>query len=962
MKLLSLLQGLLAVSFASLLIFLFNNSFVDQQLHQTRSNTAQQLIKVDAQIKYQVARIHNGYKPNYDGLVASTNLIKSTLTHLERLFPPTKLGPASETQTKLIEFNQLLDKKLDSIGRFKRDHSALRSAYHSLPKLINNLSADIERDDIINSIDKLLLQSTLDSILSDIFKYSITSVSNKDPIIKAINKYQDLMIFTTPKSHEDNIKKVLQHARQIVFLIDSTSQQLETILSERSNDKAILILQSINLLNQEKEQEAQHYRFWLFALSLLLLCHLSYVFFQLKRTSRKLKESLIDLEFQKSALDEHSIVSITDDKGIIIYANTLFCEVSKYQSHELIGQNHRIIKSDLNNESIYQDMWHSISTGCIWKGILANQAKDGSSYWVNSTIIPRLDSSGKPYQYIGLSTDITALKKAENEVELLARFPSENPDPVLRINYEGFIQYSNKAGVLLLNHWGIKQNEKLPKNWLKVAQQAINHDSREEHELVFNDTYYSLLFTPIVDHNYINVYARNITDIKVAEKNLTYQATHDPLTDLTNRYAFELQLENTLQNVTTNRVDSILLYIDLDQFKVVNDTCGHVAGDELLKQVSHLFSIEIRVSDMLARLGGDEFGVILNNCDLTHGKSIASKLLTTINDFRFAWSDKTFEIGASIGIVEINNQSDDISAILSHADIACYAAKDSGRNRFIIYRPDADSLSQRKNEMQWASYIPKALAENNFVLFSQLIKPLGARDNSAGSHHYEILIRLKTEDCSLVPPGAFLPAAERYDLISSVDLWVLFNSVKMLSQHLQKYPDSKIRISINLSGQSIGNQDLLDYIPDLLKLHHLDPACITFEITETAAIANLSNALKFINHLRSNGHKFALDDFGSGLSSFSYLKTFPVDYLKIDGSFVKDILDDPIDAAMVQSINQIGHIMNMKTIAEFVENKDIKKQLSIMGVDYVQGYGIEKPRPFIDILTEDAKRFSSTIS
>ncbi len=682
-------------------------------------------------------------------------------------------------------------------------------------------------------------------------------------------------------------------------------------------------------------------------IAFMMLVIVAMMFFKLKQTSQKLENSLIDLEFQKFAIDQHSIVSITDIEGRIIYANDRFCQVSQYSREELLGQNHRIINSGIHDQAFFQNLWKTIARGQKWHGVIANRAKDGSIYWVDSTILPRLDSQGDPYQYIGIRTDITAQKEAENHASLLARFPAENPEPVMRLDAQGTLLYANPSSTPICDHWQVQPGDHVPDSWMLVCNRVLAEQLHETYELTIDHRHYSLLFTPINSENYVNLYARDITQIKQAEEDLNYQATHDPLTQLLNRFAFESHLQTSVELAQNKNINSILLYVDLDQFKIVNDTCGHVAGDELLRQISNTFDDNMRDSDVLARLGGDEFGIILHNCDVKHGEQFAQKILQIINDFRFLWDDKSFEIGASIGLVAIQTDCDSVVSLMGKADIACYAAKDSGRNRLQIYQQDK-AIEQRQDEMHWVTMIPKALAENRFLLYAQLIKPLNKSGNNPA--HYELLMRLQNENGDIIPPGAFIPAAERYGLMHSLDMWVISSAFAQMQKFNRLNVSQPIHISINLSGHSLGNEHFLDYIPDMLKQHDIDASTITFEITETCAISNLSAAIKFISQLKTQGCKFALDDFGSGLSSFAYLKNLPVDYLKIDGAFVKDILEDPIDAAMVQSINQIGHVMNIKTIAEFVENEQIEKHLARINIDYAQGYGIEKPRPLTEIL------------
>ena len=679
-------------------------------------------------------------------------------------------------------------------------------------------------------------------------------------------------------------------------------------------------------------------------ITLTLLVYLGLVLARLQSTSRNLRETLTDLEFRKLALNEHAIVSITDIKGKIIYVNDKFCETSQYTKNELIGKNHRIIKSGQHSEQFYRDMWKTIGKGKIWRGQICNRAQDGSYYWVETTLIPRLNEKGKPFEYIGIRTDITAQKNAEDEVKSLARFPMENPEPVMRVNESGKIIFHNDAAEILLKHWHTTQHGILPNDWVNKIQEVLNFAELQEVELNIGVNQYLLVMTPVIEAGYVNIYAHDISERKHAEASLSYQANHDRLTGLVNRYVFEHELENALASVRLKNKLHVLLYIDLDQFKIVNDTCGHVAGDELLCQLSNLMLSLFRENDTLARLGGDEFGVLLLDCDAGMGDRIALKLLDMINHYRFIWEGQQFSIGASIGLVEINKDSDSIVSLLGHADVACYAAKDAGRNQIKIYNSEDSDSAQRHSELQWASHIPKALAEDRFLLMVQTITPLKADKNL--KPHYEILLRMVSEEGDLIPPGVFIPAAERYNLMSAIDHWVVAHVFNFLHNYVRHNGKEDLPIlAINLSGESMGSEELLAYIRAQFELKIIPAENICFEITETAAIGNLNKAISFIKSLKKLGCKFALDDFGSGLSSFSYLKSLPVDYLKIDGVFVKDIVDDQVDAAMVEAINQVGHIMKIETIAEFVENGEIMDILRNIGVDYAQGYHIDKPMP-----------------
>lgn len=426
---------------------------------------------------------------------------------------------------------------------------------------------------------------------------------------------------------------------------------------------------------------------------------------------------------------------------------------------------------------------------------------------------------------------------------------------------------------------------------------------------------------------------------------LSYQASHDSLTGLINRREFERRAERLLSTTKEDKDMHALCYLDMDQFKVVNDTCGHMAGDELLRQLSMILQDIVRHRDTLARLGGDEFGILMEHCSLEQANRVATSIQQAIQNFQFNWKEHTFRVGMSMGLVAITETVPNLSELLKQADAACYMAKDLGRNRIHIYHGEDEELAQRQGEMQWVERIQLALAEDRFCLYAQTIIPL---DNSTDKR-YELLIRMIDEKEQIIQPGAFLPAAERYHLITMLDKWVIKHAFALLAAH-PVFLDQIEYIAINLSGHSLADKTFQEFVIEQLDVKKVHPGKICFEITETAAISNLGSANVFISEMNALGCRFALDDFGSGLSSFAYLKQLPVDYLKIDGMFVKDIVSDAADHAMVKSINEIGQVMGKQTIAEFVENDEIKGMLREIGVNYAQGYGIGMPMTFEKIL------------
>lgn len=433
------------------------------------------------------------------------------------------------------------------------------------------------------------------------------------------------------------------------------------------------------------------------------------------------------------------------------------------------------------------------------------------------------------------------------------------------------------------------------------------------------------------EHGQAMYYEGTLTDITEAHelsRQLSYEASHDALTGLINRREFELRLQGALDSAQASGATHAMCYLDLDQFKVINDTCGHVAGDELLRQLGHTLQGRVRSNDTLARLGGDEFGLLLHDCALEDAMNVATGLLKTIEQHQFVWGNSTFSVGASIGLVPVGTGFRRITQVLQAADAACYAAKDQGRNRIHVYEEDDTVVSQRHGEMQWVARVKRALNENRFFLEAQPIMPIGGSSggNGHGLHNYELLVRMRDESGRVVPPGAFLPSVERYNLSQRLDRWVITTALQWLATHREQ-TERIARVFVNLSGDSVGDPQLQEFIRDLLRETAVSPTKIGFEITETAAIGNLTRANQLIAGLRKTGCAFALDDFGSGVSSFAYLKALTVDFLKIDGLFIGNIINDPIDFEMVRSITDIGHVMGKKVVAESVENQQVLEKL-----------------------------------
>jgi diguanylate cyclase (GGDEF)-like protein/PAS domain S-box-containing protein len=610
---------------------------------------------------------------------------------------------------------------------------------------------------------------------------------------------------------------------------------------------------------------------------------------------------------------------------------------------------------------------HIAGNSEVFSSVHRMRRSDGEWRWMECRIKALTDGHGRLRRLVGVEHDITERKVYEEalfrEKESAQITLQSIGDGVVTTDAEGQVEYLNPVAQELTG-WGIEDALGRPleqifrgfheetceplENPLTMAIQRNRAIKSVRPTLLIrrdgNELYIESTASPIRnDKGDVTggvLVFHDVSESRELNRRLSYHASHDILTGLVNRREFESRIDRALKSARARETSYALLYLDLDRFKIINDTCGHQAGDTLLGQLGALLKARIRWRDCLARLGGDEFGVLLESCSLDEALTSAQALVTAIDEFKFNWEDRAFKLTVSIGVVPITSESTDVASIITAADSACQAAKESGRNRVHCFEENDIDLMRRRREIQWAARINNALEEGRFELFRQTIMPL---QEVARGEHYELLLRMRDESGSLVSPDLFITAAERYGIMPNVDRWVVESAFRWLVSEA----DERARLSmcsINLSGQTLADDKFLPFVIEQFQRSGLDASCICFEITETSAIGNFAQASRFINALKELGCMFALDDFGTGLSSFGYLKHFPVDFLKIDGSFVKEILHDPIDREMVRSINEIGHLTNKKTIAEYSENAEIITMLRGMGVDYAQGYGVSEPK------------------
>jgi len=660
-------------------------------------------------------------------------------------------------------------------------------------------------------------------------------------------------------------------------------------------------------------------------------------------------------------------VYIASRAGDIITANPALVELLGYDSVEDLksaGKTTMLYVNPIDRERVFARLE---AEGVVKNFEYRLRRKDGSEIVVLENSRAITDDDGHIVAHEGTITDITDRKRAETRIfeekERAQVTLQSIGDGVITTDADGVVDYINPVAQDLTG-WDMRSARNTPVTDLMMIVNEHTRASVENPVIrclkegrIITLAENSILITRNGDEVPIQDSAAPIRDrigniigsVMVFHdvskesrlfRQLSYQASHDTLTGLINRREFENCLIGALEKARDNNEQShALLYVDLDQFKVVNDTFGHTAGDALLRQLSELIQANIRSTDLLARLGGDEFGILLERCSDERAIEVAEDIRGSIEGYRFEWKDSFTTVRCSIGIVMINSENADVASVMSSADVACYSAKDMGRNQIHLYR-DSDA-SLRHEEMKWVSRITNAVEEERFELFFQPIIGIGEKNgNSRG--HYELLLRMRDEKGELVGPDQFIPAAERYNLMSTLDRWVIHEA---LSELADRNDDGEARytLAINLSGTSLSEDRFLDFVIDELKKQKLPDGAICFEITETAAISNLSRVVHFMQTLKKLGCKFSLDDFGSGLSSFTYLKNLPVDYLKIDGQFIRNVAEDTVDESMVKAISSVGHAMGIETIAERVESKQVLDKLSALGIEFAQGYYIARP-------------------
>ena len=661
-----------------------------------------------------------------------------------------------------------------------------------------------------------------------------------------------------------------------------------------------------------------------------------------------------------------AMVSYVDNDGRFRLTNQSFEKWLGVSRNELYGRHIRDVLGEGPYEAIRGNMERAFQGEPVRFERLI-PTLDGGCRYVDRILTPHVGDNNDVIGVFEMIVDITDRKRVEETLrdseERHRALVENSPVCILEMNLGGHLETLNLAGRTMIGEDGRSHIFGLsfvdivaPADRQRIAAlldrvrggeatQAEFTAIIEKERRVFSVSFLPLRSTDGRVQKLMGV-MQDITDAHMLADELSYRASYDALTGLVNRREFEQRLERVLETSIHESTENALCYIDLDRFKIINDSCGHIAGDELLRQVAALLQANVRQRDTLARLGGDEFGVLMERCSLEQAQRVANKLRKRVADFRFVWGQKSFGVGVSIGIVSIDKSSENIFAVINAADSACYTAKYKGRNRVHVCQRSNTDMLRRHGDAEWAIRVEKALQENGFQLNYQPIVPVADRVEDGA--HVELLLRLTDGSGESILPGAFLPAAERYNLSTQIDRWVVTNALEWFAENPRAL-ERVVTCSINLSAQSLVDEKFLDFVCDALQASPVPADKFCFEISESVAIANLTDANRFMTALRKIGCRFALDGFGSGHSSFAYLKTLPVDYLKIDGVYIKGIADNPLDLAIVRSINDIGQVMKKHTIAEYVDSERVAEKLREIGIDYCQGYFIAEPRPIEEL-------------
>jgi len=935
---------LIILCLSAMLTFLFWQTRIDDQnSHHRITHILGQFIYQDARLNQDVLKARTGISSHYDSLVDGKRVLLSLVEELKDPRVGIYHNLDSATDRAIDDYVMLLQQKFQLIEHFKSDNAILRNSRIYLPLAIEQQQNELRGKRVPDDMSELLL-----SVLRN----------NTNPSDQTKQRALDLILkIRAMKQYDDTL---LRHAEIIINKRETLQAMTDELLS-------LPIRQAIEEINFSYSQQYDHqlaragnYRVLMYVITVALLLYVLQLFMTLRATMGRLETSLKEVDFQKYALDQHAIVTMTDARGVITYVNDKFCEISQYSKEEALGKNHNLVNSGQHPKTYFKKVWETIGQGRVWQGEINNRRKDGSLYWITTTIVPFLDASGKPERYIDIQTDITERKQDEGSLRIAATaFESQEGlmitdanTVILRVNqaFTDITGYTSEEAVGQTPR--LLKSDRHDADFYRALWESLERTGHWQGEIwdrrkngeVFPKW---LSITAVKDAygkvtHYVGSHV-DITERKAAEEKIMRLAFYDTLTQLPNRRMLMDRLQHALAASERNGRSGALLFLDLDNFKTINDTLGHDVGDMLLKQVASRLQSCIRKSDTVARLGGDEFMLVLevlNKDRLEAGEqteTVAEKILFALGQPYMLGKHRHY-CTTSIGVALFNGFQQSIEELIKQADIAMYQSKKAGRNMVRFFDPkmqeaiDIHAMLERD--------LRKAVELQQFQLHYQIQvdgdgKPTGA----------ETLIRWIHPERGFVSPFQFIPLAEETGLILPIGLWVLETACAQLKLWERETHTRHLVLAVNVSARQLRQADFVTQVHDLVQRHCIDPKLLKLELTESMLVDNVEVTIAVMNSIKGLGIQFSMDDFGTGYSSLQYLRRLPLSQLKIDMSFVQDMSVDGGDNAIVQTIIAMGHSLKLNVIAEGVETEKQRELLSSYGCHHYQGYLFSKPVP-----------------